>query len=288
MNIKKNLYLSIITFIVSCSPATQSSEDVAPDGYKMLLMGNSFFRPYAEKFDDMVSYTEIENHDATTVFRGGENGNPYNFWNDSDTNQHQQIKSALDQGNIELFGMTCGASRDLDIPDILSGIRNWIQYAVDRNPDISIFLAIPTITYPADWEERAQEFGLDSADEFYDYFDNSVHSNIVDQLRIEFPSTIIFTVPTGRVTQNIVDMYNDNSLLDDIDFFGTQSTAIFRDDLGHQGDIVLEGGGMVWLNSIYQINLEDFDYDTGFNTDLHQIAIDVMNNYPSSYKFNNK
>ena len=51
----------------------------------MLLIGNSFFRPYAAKFDDMVSYTEVENHNATTVFRGGENGNPYNFWNDSDT-----------------------------------------------------------------------------------------------------------------------------------------------------------------------------------------------------------
>ena len=123
----KNIYLFIAAFIVSCSPATQSNEDAVPDGYKMLLMGNSFFRPYAEKLDDMVSYTEIENHDATIVMRGGENGNPYNFWNDSDTNQHQQIKSALDQGNIELFGMTCGASRDLDIPDILSGIRNWIQ-----------------------------------------------------------------------------------------------------------------------------------------------------------------
>ena len=36
------------------------------------------------------------------------------------------------------------------------------------------------------------------------------------------------------------------------------------------------------------VNLEDFDYDTGFNTDLHQIAIDVMNNHPSSYKFNNE
>ena len=43
MNIKKNFFLLIITFIVSCSPATQSSEDAAPDGYKMLLMGNSFF-----------------------------------------------------------------------------------------------------------------------------------------------------------------------------------------------------------------------------------------------------
>ena len=284
----KNIYLFIAAFIVSCSPATQSNEDVIPNGYKMLLMGNSFFRPYAEKLDDMVSYTEVENHDATIVMRGGENGNPYNFWNDSETIQHQQIKSALDQGNIELFGMTSGASEDLGTSDILSGHRNWIQYAVDRNPNISIFIAIPAINYPADWDERAQEFGLDTVDELYDYFENSVHSVIIDQLRIEFPSTNIFTIPTGRVTQNIVDMYNDNSLLDDIDFFGTQSTAIFRDDLGHQGDIVLEGGGMVWLNSIYQINLEDFDYDTGFNTDLHQVAINVMNNHPSLYKFNNE
>jgi hypothetical protein len=286
MNIKKNLYLLIITFIVSCSPTTQSSEDVAPDGYKMLLMGHSFFRPYAKTFDDMVSYTEIENHDATIVFRGGENGRPINLWNDSTTEEHQLIKSTLDQGNIELFGMTSEYDFDSDNPT--EGHSAWIQYAVDRNPNISIFLATPAITYPADWEERAKEFGLDTVDEFYDYFDNSVHSNIVDQLRIEFPSTIIFTIPTGRVTQNIVDMYNDNSLLDDIDFFGTQSSAIFRDDLGHQGDIALEGGGMVWLNSIYQINLEDFDYDTGFNTDLHQIAIDVMNNHPSSYKFYNE
>ena len=71
MNIKKNLYLLIITFIVSCSPTTQSNEEATVNGYKMLLMGNSFFRPYAETLDDMVSYTEIENHDATTVFRGG-------------------------------------------------------------------------------------------------------------------------------------------------------------------------------------------------------------------------
>jgi hypothetical protein len=42
MNIKNFFYLLIIAFIVSCSPATQSNEDAAPDGYKMLLMGNSF------------------------------------------------------------------------------------------------------------------------------------------------------------------------------------------------------------------------------------------------------
>ena len=297
MNIKKNLYLLIITFIVSCSPATQSNENVIPDGYKMLLMGNSFFRPYAETFDDMVSYTEIENHDATTVFRGGENGNPYNFWNDSDTNQHQQIKSVLDQGNIELFGMTSGASNDLDTPDILSGIRNWIQYAVDRNPNISIFLATPTFDFPngdsnsarPDWNTFASDNGFDSIQEFYDYYINEmVHKEIVNELRKEFPSTKIFTIPTGWAAKNLAQMNLDNELLDDITMFGPKSTSIFTDEKGHQGQIVIEAGSMIWLSSIYQINLEDFDYDTGFNTDLHQIAIDVMKNHPSSYKFHNE
>jgi hypothetical protein len=231
MNIKKNLYLLIITFIVSCSPATQSSEDVAPDGYKMLLMGHSFFRPYAKTFDDMVSYTEIENHDATIVFRGGENGRPINLWNDSTTEEHQLIKSTLDQGNIELFGMTSE----------------------------------------------------------YDYYINEmIHKEIVDELRKEFPSTKIFTIPTGWATKNLAQMNLDNELLDDITTVGPKSTSIFTDEKGHQGQIVIETGTMIWLNSIYQINLEDFDYDTGFNTDLHQIAIDVMNNHPSSYKFYNE
>lgn len=297
MNIKKNLYLLIITFIVSCSPTTQSNEEVTVNGYKMLLMGNSFFRPYAETLDDMISYTEIENHDATIVFRGGENGNPYNFWNDSDTNEHQQIKSVLNQGNIELFGMTSGASEDLDASDILSGIRNWIQYAINRNPNISIFLAAPTFDFPngdsnstrPDWNTFALDNGFNSVQEFYDYYINEmVHKEIVDELRKEFPSTKIFTIPTGWAAKNLAQMNLDNELLDDITMFGPKSTSIFTDEKGHQGQIVIETGTMIWLNSIYQINLEDFDYDTGFSTDLHQIAIDVMNNHPSSYKFYNE
>ena len=237
MNIKKNLYLLIITFIVSCSPTTQSNEEATVNGYKMLLMGNSFFRPYAETLDDMVSYTEIENHDATSVFRGGEDGNPYNFWNDSDTNEHQQIKSVLNQGNIELFGMTSGASNDLDTPDILSGIRNWIQYAIDRNPNISIFLATPTFDFPngesngtrPDWNTFASDNGFNSIQEFYDYYVNEmVHKEIVDELRSEFPSTKIFTIPTGWAAKNLALMNLDNELLDDISMFGQKSSSISK------------------------------------------------------------
>ena len=74
----------------------------------MLLIGNSFLRPYAEKLDDLSIIAGFENHSSTRITRGGDNGRPINFWNDSDSNEHLQIKAALDAGNIDVFGMTAG------------------------------------------------------------------------------------------------------------------------------------------------------------------------------------
>ena len=295
MNIKKNLYLLIITFIVSCSPATQSNEDVAPDGYKMLLMGNSFFKPYADHLNTLASQANLNEHISTVVKRGGENGRPINLWNDSTTEEHQLIKSTLDQGNIEILGMTSGY--DVDSDDPTEGHSAWIQYALQNNPNIIIFIAIGSFDFPngdsnstrPDWNTFASDNGFDSIQEFYDYYINEViHKEIVDELRKEFPSTKIFTIPTGWAAKNLAQMNLDNELLDDITMFGPKSTSIFTDEKGHQGQIVIETGTMIWLNSIYQINLEDFNYDTGFDTDLHQIAIDLTNNHPSSYKFHNE
>ena len=295
MNIKKNLYLLIITFIISCSPATQSNEDVAPDGYKMLLMGHSFFRPYADHLNTLASQANLNEHISTVVNRGGENGRPINLWNDSTTEEHQLIKSTLNQGNIEIFGMTSGYDFDSDNPT--EGHSAWIQYALQNNPNIIIFIAIGSFDFPngdsnstrPDWNTFASDNGFDSIQEFYDYYINEmIHKEIVDELRKEFPSTKIFTIPTGWATKDLAQMNLDNELLDYITMVGPKSTSIFTDEKGHQGQIVIETGTMIWLNSIYQINLEDFNYDTGFNTDLHQIAIDVMNNHPSSYKFNNE
>ena len=35
----------------------------------------------------------------------------------------------------------------------------------------------------------------------------------------------------------------------------------------------------MWLESIYNINLDENDYETGFNTDLHSIAQDILDSY---------
>ena len=249
-------------------------------GYNMLLIGNSFFRPYAEKLDELAVEAGFENHSATTIFRGGDNGRPINFWQDSNSNEHLQIKATLDQGNVEIFGMTAGHEPE----DRTEGHRAWINYALQNNPDITIFIAIPQIDFPALWDERAEEFGFETIEELNDYFINGiVHDSMVNQLRLEFPSTKIFTVPTGQASFALDQMNEDNELLDDLTRFGPRETSLFVDTKGHQGDIIVEAGSLVWLKSIYDVDLNTFEYDTGFNTDLHTIAEDIVNDHDSDY-----
>lgn len=250
-------------------------------GYNMLLIGNSFFKPYAEKLDDLAIRAGFENHNSTRITRGGDNGRPINFWNDSNSNEHLQIKAVLDQGNIDVFGMTAGNEPE----DRTEGHRAWINYALQNNPNITIFIAIPQIDFPADWQQRAQEYGFDTIQELNDYFVNGiVHNEMVDILRAEFPSTKIFTIPTGWASINLDQMNMDHELLDDISRFGPQATSLFVDNKGHQGDIIREAGTLIWLNSIYGVDLRTFSYDTGFNTDLHEIAKQIMDSHDPNYK----
>ena len=278
---RKNLWIvALMIVFLSCNTDDEPVVE-NPQGYNMLLIGNSFFRPYAEKLDDLAIRAGFENHSSTRITRGGDNGRPINFWNDSNSNEHLQIKAALDQGNIDIFGMTAGNEPE----DRTEGHRAWINYALQNNPNIIIFIAIPQIDFPADWEQRAQEFGFDTIQELNDYFVNGiVHNEMVDELRKEFPGTKIFTIPTGWASINLDQMNMDNELLDDISRFGPQATSLFVDDKGHQGDIIRETGSLIWLNSIYGVNLNAFSYDTGFNTDLHEIAKQIMDSHNSNYK----
>ena len=119
----------------------ETTQPIETQGYKMLLIGSSFFKPYAEKLDDLSIIAGFENHSSTRIIRGGDNGRPINFWNDSNSNEHLQIKAALDAGNIDIFGMTAGNEAE----DRTEGHRAWINYALQNNPNIIIFIAIPQI-----------------------------------------------------------------------------------------------------------------------------------------------
>ncbi len=276
--------------MISCTKENISSQDEST-GYNMLLIGNSFFKPYADHLNNLAFEANLIEHSSVIVKRGGELGRPINLWNDSNTEEHQLIKSTLDQGNIEVFGMTSGY--DIDSENPTEGHRAWIQYALQNNPNIIIFIAIGSFDFPngdsnstrPDWDTFASDNGFNSIQEFYDYYINEmIHKEIVDELRLEFPSTKIFTIPTGWATKNLAQMYLDNELLDDISMVGPKSSSIFTDEKGHQGQIVIETGTMIWLNSIYNVDLSSFNYDTGFTTDLHAIAKDIIDSHDSNYK----
>ncbi|MFT6147842.1 MAG: hypothetical protein ACJAUH_000521 [Saprospiraceae bacterium] len=278
---KKNLWIvTLMIVFLSCNKEDELVPE-NPQGYNMLLIGNSFFRPYAENLDALAIDAGFENHSVTGVFRGGDNGRPINFWNDSLSNQHNSIKAALELENIDLFGMTAGRLPD----NPTDGFREWIEYALQYNPNITIFLSIPPLDFPADWNQTVQDNGFVSIEELYDYFINeTIHSTLVDELRAEFPSTNIFTIPTGWAAINLAQMNQDSLLLDNISMFGPKATSIFTDDKGHQGQLVIETGTLLWLNSIYNVDLNTNTYETGFSTDLHEIAKQIMDNHDSYYK----
>jgi hypothetical protein len=278
---KKNLWIvTLMIVFLSCNKEDELVPE-NPQGYNMLLIGNSFFRPYAENLDALAIDAGFENHSVTGVFRGGDNGRPINFWNDSLSNQHNSIKAALELENIDLFGMTAGRLPD----NPTDGFRDWIEYALQYNPNITIFLSIPPLDFPADWNQTVQDNGFVSIEELYDYFINeTIHSTLVDELRAEFPSTNIFTIPTGWAAINLAQMNQDSLLLDNISMFGPKATSIFTDDKGHQGQLVIETGTLLWLNSIYNVDLNTNTYETGFSTDLHEIAKQIMDNHDSYYK----
>jgi hypothetical protein len=288
------LFTVLFTVFMGCkkednlpAPYVPVNDDL--QGYNMLLTGNSFFKPYAEKLDVIAVDAGFVNHNSSIVFRGGSNGRAINFWNDSTSAEHNLIKSTLDQGNVDFFGMTSGH----DTINPIDGFKAWIDYALQNNPNITIFISIAPFDFPSgdpngnrpDWDTFALENGFNSIQELYDYYVNEIiHYEIVDQLRAEFPFTKIFTIPTGWATFNLYQMNTDSLLLDQIDMFGSWDSSIFTDQKGHQGDIVKKAGGLVWINSIYDVDLSSNTYETGYNTDLHEIAKEIMDSHDNEYK----
>lgn len=277
----KKLFYFFLALSVLPSCSSDNGTNSNDPGHRMLLIGNSFFRPYAEHLKTVSMEVGFTEHNATVVTRGGANGWAISFWNDSTIASHQEIKTAFDGGGVEYFGMTSGSSPD----NRTEGFREWIQYGLQQNPDMKVFISIPPIDFPSNWTDTAQYFGFSSIESFYDYFVNTIiHKTVVDPLRSEFPNTSIFTIPIGWAAIELVKMREDGQLLDSIDFSGPKASSLFTDSKGHQGQIIIEAGTLMWMNGIYNMDLNSSAYQTGFNTDLHGLADQIMGNHDTLYK----
>ena len=269
-----DVLLVLSVFSTSC----QSEETL---GYNMLLMGHSFFKPYANRIGELAIDAGFVNHTQTFVFAGGANGFPISLWNDTG-DDNQLIKAILDNGDVDLFGMVADVRQIAN--ESLNGHRYWIEYARQNNPDITIFLSISAPAYPANWEQMAQELGYATVQEAYAaHISQDTHVALIDTLRSEFPSTNIFSIPTGKACVDLWQMYQDDLLLDDIEYMGEFENSLFTDALGHQGEMTAQTGALMWLKGLYNVDLTTNDFDTGFNTDLHTVAEEAMNSHDPDY-----
>ena len=270
------LILALPLILTSCA-----KEEVDEKlGYNMLLMGHSYFKPYANRIGEIAIDAGLINHNQTYVFSPGASGFPIGLWNDTGA-KNQRIKETLDAGNVEVFGMVAD-SRGLN--ESFEGTRNWIAYALQNNPEITIFLSISSPNQPDNWEQTAQQSGFATVQKTYTaHINQNVHIALIDSLRTVFPSTNIFSIPTGKASIALWQMHKDNLLLDNIDYMGPFETSLFTDTHGHQGEITASTGALMWLKGIYKVDLTTNDYDTGFNTDLHTVAEDAMNSHDPDY-----
>jgi hypothetical protein len=249
-------------------------------GYNMLLMGHSYFKPYANRIGELAIDAGLINHNQTYVFSSGASGFPIGLWNDTGA-KNQRIKETLDAGNVDVFGMAAD-SRGLN--ESFEGTRNWIAYALQNNPEITVFLSISSPNQPDSWEQTAQQSGFATVQEaFAAHTNQNVHIALIDSLRAEFPSTNIFSIPNGKASITLWQMHKDNLLLDNIAYIGPFENSLFTDTNGHQGEITASTGALMWLKGIYKVDLTTNDYDTGFNTDLHSVAEDAMNSHDPDY-----
>jgi hypothetical protein len=251
---------------------TASSPAVAPtvEGYNALFMGHSFFKPIADGMPDHVNRVGIEGHSQEVVFSGGGSGSPQGLWEQPD--KRAAIQAILDDGDTELFGMTYHPSYPT-----LEGYRNWVNYALAQNADTKFFIALPWPSNPASMSFTAYEKVLVDGHPVF-------HSAIIDALRSEYPDNEFFCIPYGEGAVELYRLY-DSGNLPDVDTLQSSGDdlGIFRDNLGHPEQLLIDLGQLVWLQAIYQVDLSDYDYDPGYITDIETIAADIMARHDSAY-----
>jgi len=275
---KKIAILILVLLLILTSCAKEEVDEKL--GYNMLLMGHSYFKPYANRIGEIAIDAGLINHNQTYVFSSGASGFPIGLWNDTGA-KNQRIKETLDAGNVDVFGMAAD-SRGLN--ESFTGTKNWIAYALQNNPEITVFLSISSPNQPDSWEQTVQQSGFATVQEaFAAHTNQNVHIALIDSLRAEFPSTNIFSIPTGKASITLWQMHKDDLLLDNIAYIGPFETSLFTDTEGHQGEITASTGALMWLKGIYKVDLSTNDYDTGFNTDLHTVAEDAMNSHDPDY-----
>lgn len=244
-------------------------------GEKMMLMGHSFFKPFAQEMPYHAVRAGVDGHSQSLVTAGGANGAPMALWNDA--GRRASIQAVLDGGDVELFGMTYEGTHATT-----EGYELWFDYALAQNPDTAFFIALPWPDFPTSYTDAAEY-----ANYWYTAYDTDWVA-FIDTLRALYPGVTIYSIPYGAAALELRTLFEAGNLPDVSSLQGAEGDAIFTDNKGHAGQILKDLGELIWLNAIYGIDLDKYAYDTGYQTDLKAIAKSIMDAHDPAYNGPNR
>lgn len=254
------LLLLLQPFLLPAAEPTQ--------GYNSLFIGHSFFVPMARGMTAHAHRAGFQEHQQLVFFEGGDRGTPGYFWDNS--RHSNNIKKALQSGKIELFGMTwTGVGRGRGT---VADFKLWIDFALKYNPKTTFCLAMPWGRHPARYK------GNTFVEEMKGAHQRDFHG-IIDRLREDYPENEIFCIGYGEGAVELKKLYHAGKLkaVDGQTKSKDKGTSgIFTDALGHPDKILVELGQLIWLGTIYDVDLDKYKYDHGFDIDLKEIAAKVI------------
>ncbi|MBA63445.1 MAG: hypothetical protein CMJ76_13890 [Planctomycetaceae bacterium] len=236
-------------------------------GYKSLFIGHSFFVPMARGMTVHAHRAGFKEHQQLVFFEGGDRGTPGYFWENS---RHSgNIQKALRSGEIELFGMTwTGVGRG---KGTFEHFKLWVDYAITYNPKTTFCLAMPWGRFPARY--KIDHFTQEMEKATNDFY------RIIDRLRDTYPENEFFCINYGRGALELKKLHHAKKLtaVDGQTKSRDKGTSgIFTDALGHPDKILIELGQLIWLGTIYNVDLGKYDYEHGFDIDLKAIAKKII------------
>ena len=235
-------------------------------GINMLYIGHSFGRNFAERLPQIAANVGIGNHRSNIVFSGGASGAPLALWENAA--KRRDAQEILDGGDIEVMVMICCSEPWLETGED-PGIVNWMNYALEQNPTTSFGLAMPWIDFPENYDTAAEYTDLWT-------FGYAQWRGTVAALRIQFPDVEIFTIPHGQAAGDLMTLFEMGALPDVEQLRGPENTSIFTDPKGHAGKILKDMGGLIWLGSIYGVDVSEYAFERNYVTDLAGMAETIV------------
>ena len=227
-------------------------------GLTSVFMGHSFFQPPASRLEGLTSTAQLIDHTQTIVFAGGSNGSPQGLWNSE--SERTQIQTLLSTGLVELLGMTYHP----EYPT-LEGYRLWFNEALKYNPQTAFLIGMPWLLEPESM--TSDQYAL-TWQQSYD----RIITELVDGLRLEYPTTTIFAIPYGRAAAVLYQLFDQGQLAGVSNLVGDTQVSLFGDSMGHAGKAINELAGLVWLRSIYCVDLTKYSFRSEYSLDLRPYA----------------